>query len=138
MLMPRIFNENLFEDLMDFPFKRFGTGLMKTDIRETGDSYELDIDLPGFKKEEIKAELNEGYLTIKAETASSNEEKDQEGRYIRKERSIGSCSRTFFIGDGVKEEEIKAKYDNGILKLSVPKMDTQPKMDEKKYIAIEG
>ena len=139
MLMPSIFGENLFDDFMDFPFggKKINT-MMKTDIRDTDSSYELDIDMPGFKKEDIKAQLKDGYLTISASTSSNNDEQDKEGRYIRRERYAGSCSRSFYVGEGVKEEDIKAKFENGILKLSIPKVENKPQVEEKKYIAIEG
>ena len=139
MLMPSIFGENLFDDFMDFPFggKKINT-MMKTDIRDTDSSYELDIDMPGFKKEDIKAQLKDGYLTISASTSANNDEQDKDGRYIRRERYAGSCSRSFYVGEAVKEEDIKAKFEDGILKLSVPKMDAKPQVEEKKYIAIEG
>ena len=109
MLMPSIFGENLFDDFMDFPFggKKINT-MMKTDIRDTDSSYELDIDMPGFKKEDIKAQLKDGYLTISASTSANNDEQDKDGRYIRRERYAGSCSRSFYVGEGVKEEDIRA------------------------------
>ena len=137
--MPSIFGENLFDDLMDFPFggKKINT-MMKTDIRDTDSTYELDIDMPGFKKEDIKAQLKDGYLTISASTSANNDEQDKDGRYIRRERYAGSCSRSFYVGEGVKEEEIRAKFENGILKLSIPKVENKPQVEEKKYIAIEG
>ncbi len=139
MLMPSIFGENLFDDFMDFPFggKKINT-MMKTDIRDTDSSYELDIDMPGFKKEDIKAQLKDGYLTISAATSANNDEQDKEGRYIRRERYAGSCSRSFYVGEGVKEEDIRAKFENGILKLSIPKVENKPQVEEQKYIAIEG
>ena len=139
MLMPSIFGENLFDDFMDFPFggKKINT-MMKTDIRDTDSSYELDIDMPGFKKEDIKAQLKDGYLTISASTSANNDEQDKDGRYIRRERYAGTCSRSFYVGEGVKEEEIRAKFENGILKLSIPKVENKPQVEEKKYIAIEG
>ena len=139
MLMPSIFGENLFDDFMDFPFggKKINT-MMKTDIRDTDSSYELDIDMPGFKKEDIKAQLKDGYLTISASTSANNDEQDKDGRYIRRERYAGSCSRSFYVGEGVKEEAIRAKFENGILKLSIPKVENKPQVEEKKYIAIEG
>ncbi len=139
MLMPSIFGENLFDDFMDFPFggKKINT-MMKTDIRDTDSSYELDIDMPGFKKEDIKAQLKDGYLTISASTSANNDEQDKDGRYIRRERYAGSCSRSFYVGEGVKEEDIRAKFENGILKLSIPKVENKPQVEEKKYIAIEG
>ena len=139
MLMPSIFGENLFDDFMDFPFggKKINT-MMKTDIRDTDSSYELDIDMPGFKKEDIKAQLKDGYLTISASTSANNDEQDKDGRYIRRERYAGSCSRSFYVGEGVKEEDIRAKFENGILKLSIPKEENKPQVEEQKYIAIEG
>ena len=137
--MPSIFGENLFDDWMSFPFRNFNTNsLMKTDIRETDGSFELDIDMPGFNKEDLKAELKEGYLTISASTNKDDGEKDENGRYIRRERYVGSCSRSFYVGEGVKEEDIRAKFENGILKLSIPKVENKPQVEEKKYIAIEG
>lgn len=139
MLMPSIFGENLFDDFMDFSFGgKKVNAMMKTDIRDTDNSYELDIDMPGFKKEDIKAQLKDGYLTISAATSTNNDQQDKDGRYIRRERYAGSCSRSFYVGEAVKEEEIKAKFENGILKLSIPKVDAKPQVEEKKYIAIEG
>ena len=139
MLMPSIFGENLFDDFMDFPFggKKINT-MMKTDIRDTDSTYELDIDMPGFKKEDIKAQLKDGYLTISASTSANNDEQDKDGRYIRRERYAGSCSRSFYVGSDVKQEDIKAKFENGILKLTVPRQEALPKTEENKCIAIEG
>ena len=98
----------------------------------------LDIEMPGFKKEDIKAELKDGYLTIQAQTSSDRDEKDDKGRYIRRERYSGSCQRRFFVGKEVTQEDIKAKFDNGILRLTVPKTEALPKTEENRYIAIEG
>lgn len=143
MLIPSVFGERLFDDWMDgFPFRSHMPevqipNLMKTDIREMEDGYELDIDLPGFKKEDIKANLKEGYLTIEAHTSQNNEEKDKAGKYLRRERYIGSCSRSFYVGEDVTEEDIRARFEDGILKLSVPKKQPQPKVEEKRYISIE-
>ena len=149
MLMPSIFGENLFDDWMDFTFEREffgrknplygknGKNLMKTDVRELDDSYELDIDLPGFKKEEVSAELKNGYLVISAAKGLDKDEQDKEGRLIRQERYSGSCSRSFYVGDGVTEEDIHGKFENGILRLTVPKKENQ-KVEENKRIAIEG
>lgn len=150
MLMPSIFGENLFDDFMDFPFEKefFGRrnplygknekNLMKTDVKETEDSYEVDIDLPGFKKEEISAKLEDGYLTISAAKGLEKEEKDEKsGKYIRRERYTGQCSRSFYVGNAVTEADIRAKFEDGILKLSVPKKDAK-QIETKKYIAIEG
>ena len=150
MLMPSIFGENLFdEDWMDFPFEseffgkknplygKHSKNMMKTDIRETDSGYEVDIDLPGFKKDEINAKLENGYLTITAAKGLDKDETDKNGKYIRKERYAGSMSRSFYVGDNLKQEDIKAKYDNGILKLSMPK--EQPKaVEQNNFIAIEG
>ena len=148
MLMPSIFGENLFDDWMDLPFERefFGKNplygknaknIMKTDVRELDDHYELDIDLPGFKKDEISAELKDGYLIISAAKGLDKDQKDKEGRMIRQERYAGSFSRSFYVGEGVTEQDIKGKFEDGILKLSVPKKDAK-KVEEKKTIAIEG
>ena len=144
MLMPSIFGENLCDVFMDgFPFgnyrnaSSFGS-LMKTDIRDTDQGYELDIDMPGFKKEDIRAELKNGYLTIEAESSQENQEKDEKGRYIRRERYSGSCRRSFYVGKEVTQEDIRAKFDNGILRLTVPKKEALPKKEENHYIAIEG
>ena len=143
MLMPSIFGENLFDDgWMDFGFPevdkalygKHASNVMKTDVKETDAGYELDIDLPGFKKDEINAQLENGYLTI---SASKGLDKDKKGKYIRKERYAGAMSRSFYVGDDVTQEDIKAKYEDGILRLSVPKKDAKP-VEEKKYIAIEG
>ena len=142
-------NRDLFDSFMDAMFDDsfFGDrnplygkhtkNMMKTDIRETGEGYELDIDLPGFKKDEINAELKDGYLTISAAKGLDKDEKDKEGKYIRRERYSGAMSRSFYVGDNLTEEDIKAKYEDGILKLSVPKKEVKA-VDQKKYIAIEG
>ena len=148
MLMPSIFGENLFDDdWMNFPFNdefwgkknplygKHAQNMMKTDIRETDGSYELDVDLPGFKKDEIKMELENGYLTISAAKGLDKDETDKEtGKYIRRERYAGNLSRSFYIGD-VKQEDVKAVFKNGILSISVPKEDKKAK-EEKKYITI--
>ena len=146
MLMPSIFGENLFDDFFDDfarPYK-VTTGytqpanIMKTDVKETEGSFELDIDMPGYKKEDVKAELKDGYLTISATSDSKKEEKNDKGQYIRRERYTGSCSRSFYVGDAVTEEDIKAKFENGTLKMLVPKKEEQKAVENKKYIAIEG
>jgi HSP20 family molecular chaperone IbpA len=111
---------------------------MKTDIKETEGGFELDIDLPGYKKDDVKAQLKEGYMTITAETSQDNDEKDDDGKYIRRERYYGTCSRSFYVGDEITESDIKAKFDNGILKVFVPKKEAQPAVEEDKYISIEG
>lgn len=163
MLMPSIFGENLFDDFMDFPFddkwekKRnkefFGrknplygknaSRLMKTDVRETDTTYELVVDLPGFKKEEIRVELEEGYqgcpgcLTIHAEKTLDKDE-GKTGKYIRKERYEGSCSRTFYVGENVERGQIKASFRHGILKLTIPKAEEKKTVEEHNYIAIDS
>lgn len=147
MLLPSIFGENLFDDFFsDFArpvrnavrYSAPAAIAMKTDVRENENSYELDIDLPGYKKEDIQAELKDGYLTINAATNSEKDEKDDSGKYLRRERFYGSCSRSFYVGEAVSQEEIKAKFEDGILKISIPKKDAVPEVEEKKYIAIEG
>ena len=145
MLMPCIFGENLFDDWMDFSFPDIDKALygkhakneMKTDVRETEDGYELDIDLPGFKKDEVTAQLDNGYLTIQASKGLDKEQKDKKGKYIRKERYAGSMSRSFYVGDAITEEDVHAKYEDGILKLSVPKKEAKA-VEQTKHIAIEG
>ncbi len=146
MLMPSIFGENLFnDDWMDFGFPEVDKALygkhagnvMKTDVKETDAGYEVDIDLPGFKKDEINAKLENGYLTISAAKGLDKDEQDKNGKYIRRERYAGSMSRSFYVGDGVTQEDIKAKYEDGILRLVVPKKDTKA-VENNRYIAIEG
>ena len=139
MTMPSIFRGNLLDDLFDDSFKSFNsTEMMKADVKELDHGYELSMNLPGVKKEDIKAELKNGYITVSASTENSNEEKDDEGSYLRRERFYGSTSRSFYVGDQVREEDIKAKYENGVLTLTVPKKDAKQIEAEKKYIAIEG
>ena len=146
MLMPSIFGENLFnDDWMDFGFPevdkalygKHANNVMKTDVKETDTGYEVDIDLPGFKKYEINSQLDNGYLTISAAKGLDKDEKDKKGKYIRKERYAGAMSRSFYVGEGVTQEDIKAKYEDGILRLSVPKKEAKA-VENKKYIAIEG
>ena len=150
MLLPSIFGENLLDDFMDFPKMRdFGgdidrklygkraSKVMKTDVREHDDNYELVVDLPGFKKEEINLTLDDGYLSISATKGLNKEEKDKEGKLIRQERYSGSMQRSFYVGDNLTEEDIKAKFENGVLKLNIPKTNAQ-KLPEKKTIMIEG
>ena len=149
MMMPSIFGENLFDDFMnDFAFPAFedvdkelygkhAKNLMKTDVKDTENGYEVDIDLPGFKKDEIKVKLEDGVLTISAAKGLDKDEKDKKGSYLRRERYAGSMSRSFYVGDHVTVEDIHPKYENGILSFNVPK--EQEKIEQKsKYIAIEG
>ncbi len=154
MLMPSIFGENLFDDFFTgFPFygdhdfenaekKLYGKRadrIMKTDIKELDNGYELEIDLPGFSKDEIKASLENGYLTISAAKGLDKDEKEEKsGRYIRKERYAGACSRSFYVGENLKQEDIKGEFKHGILKMFVPKKEAKPVVEENKYIAIEG
>ena len=155
MLMPSIFGENLFDDFFDggFPFyddkalrntekKLYGRKadhVMKTDIKEMDNGYELVVDLPGFKKEEVKVALEDGYLTIEAAKGLDEDEKDKKsGKYIRRERYTGSCQRSFYVGEDVTEEDIKAEFKHGILKLFVPKKEAKPAVEQKKYVSIEG
>ena len=137
MLMPSTFRNNLFDDFFGSPFfTKSADNMMKTDIKETDGGYELTVDLPGLKKEDVKAELNDGYLTISAESSTSNDEKDDNGKYICRERYSGSYSRSFYVGDNITEADISAKFENGTLKLDIPKKDALPEK-EKKFIAIE-
>ena len=154
MLMPSIFGEDMFDDFMrDFPFfdenagnkiekklyGRHAKNMMKTDIQEKEDGYELEMDLPGFTKDEITAELKDGYLTISASKGLDKDEQEKEtGKYIRRERYAGACQRSFYVGEDITEQDIKAEFKHGILKLFVPKKEAQPKVENKKYVAIEG
>ncbi|MDD6307552.1 MAG: Hsp20/alpha crystallin family protein [Clostridiales bacterium] len=153
MLMPSIFGEDLFDDLFDLPFyddkeerklerKLYGRragNLMKTDIKEKKDGYEMVVDLPGFKKDEVKVALEDGYLTIEAAKGLDKDEQDKDtGKYIRRERYAGTCARSFYVGSEVTQDEIKAEFKHGILKLFVPKKEEKPAVEDNKYIAIEG
>lgn len=147
-MLPSIFGENLFDDFFGTPFnEEFFRGtpqlykkssqLMSTDILESDNGYELHIDLPGFKKEDIKLSADGGYLTVSAEHNENNDEKDDNGKYIRRERYSGSCSRSFYVGEYLKKEDIKAKFDNGILSITLPKQEKQLPEKKDTYIAIE-
>ena len=149
MLRPSIFNDNLFDDFFEFPFfddraerKLYGhnaKNIMKTDIKEHKDGYELEIDLPGFHKDEIQAELKDGYVTISAAKQLNQDEKEKEsGKYIRRERYSGSCQRSFYVGDEITQEDIKAEFKHGILKLFVPKKEAKPEVEQRKFVSIEG
>ncbi len=149
MLLPSIFGESLLDDWMDFPrmrdfddidkklYGKHAAHMMKTDVHEHDTGYEIDIDLPGFKKDEIQLSLENGYLIVDAAKGLDKDEKDKKGKLIRQERYAGSMQRSFYVGEEVTEEDIKAKYEDGVLKLSVPKKET-PKVPEKKTILIEG
>lgn len=154
MLMPSIFGENLFDEFFnDFPFyddrdmrkaekKLYGgraAHLMKTDIKELENGYQLEVDLPGFKKDEVRVALENGYLTIEAAKGLDQDEKEKEaGRYIRRERYAGSCSRSFYVGDSVEQSDVKGEFKHGILTLFVPKKEAKPAVEQNKYITIEG
>ena len=147
MLMPSIFGEDLFDDFMGYPAGRQAAAnaypqvkdMMKTDIRDVDGNYELEIDLPGFKKDEVTAELNDGYLTVSAAKGLDQDEQEKEtGKYIRRERYAGACQRSYYVGEDITEEDIKAEFKHGILKLFVPKKEVKPAVEEKKYISIEG
>jgi len=148
--LPTVFGENLMDVFDDFDrdfFRGFGRPehmlygknaqrIMKTDVKETDEGYELDVDLPGFKKEEIRLELENGYLTISTEKSLENKE-EKKGKVLRQERYAGTMSRSFYVGENVTDEDIKAKYENGVLSLSIPKKEAR-KVPEKKTILIEG
>ena len=136
--MPSIFGENLLDDFFDFPFDGYRTEMMSTDIKDTDAGYEVTMSLPGVKKEDIKAQLKDGYLTIQATANNKKDEKDDKGKYIRRERYSGSCSRSFYVGDQITEADIKAKFENGALVLTIPKKDAQAKVENNNYIQIEG
>ena len=148
MLLPSIFGENLFDDWMDFSFPeipdvdktlygKHAKNVMKTDVRELDDGYEIIIDLPGFKKDEIEVQLENGCLSISAAKGLDKDETDKKGKYIRRERYAGAMSRSFYVGEDVTEEDIHAKFENGILKLDVPKKEAKA-VETKKHVAIEG
>ncbi len=145
MLMPSIFGTRDFDNFMDFTFPsvdkelygKHAAQMMKTDVREVGDNYEVDVDLPGFKKDEIDIRLDKGTLTIAAAKGLDKEEDDKNGKFLRRERYTGAMSRSFYIGEGFTVKDIKAKYENGILSLTVPKK-AQPQVEEVQKVAIEG
>ena len=146
-MLPSVFGEKLFDDMFNDAFTlvpafaknaSIGSGmknLMKTDVRELENTYELDIDLPGFKKEDVRIELDKGYLTISASRTADNDEKDKKGQYIRRERYSGECNRSFYIGENVEPKDVTAKFENGILQIAFPKAP-QPKQPENKLISI--
>ena len=138
MMMPRRNHEfDLLGEMFRDPFFTEGESkLMKTDIKEKKDKYLIDIDLPGYEKEGIKVEIQDGYLTVHAKV-DKKEDDSEKGKYVRKERYTGECSRSFYVGDNVKEEDIKAKFTNGTLRLEIPKKEDKKELEEKKYIPIE-
>ncbi len=145
MMTPSIFRENLWNDLMDFSFADFdgmlygkhGGNRMRTDVKENEQGYEVDIELPGYKKEEVKAELKDGYLTVKAEKEICNDQKDEHGKYVRRERYAGNMSRSFYVGENVTQEDIRARFEDGVLTLQIPKKEATKQIEEKHYVMIE-
>ncbi len=146
--VPAVFGEDLFDQWMEGALSRFADvdrqlygkhakNMMKTDVKETEGGYLVAVELPGFDKSEISVELDKGYLTITAAKGLDKDEKDEDGKYIRRERYAGSMQRSFYVGESVQQEDIKAKYENGVLTLGVPREDTQ-KIQQSRYIAIEG
>ena len=149
MFYPTLFKDDLFDDFFDFPtfrdfdradrklYGKHANGLMKTDVRENDGNYELDIDLPGFKKDEISLTLDNGYLIVGAAKALNEEEKDQKGKLLRQERYSGAMQRSFYVGDNLNETDVRAKFEDGVLSLTFPK-EKEPEIPEKKTIMIEG
>ena len=147
MMMPSVFGRDIFDDFMDgftFPdvdkelYGKHAKNVMKTDVRESEDGYEVIVDLPGFKKDEIEVQLENGYLNISAAKGLDKDEEDKKGKYIRKERYAGACSRSFYVGKEVEKEDIKAEFKHGILTLFVPKKEAKPAVEQKHSISIEG
>ena len=138
MMIPRKRNNfDLFDEMFNDPFFTRGESkLMKTDIKEKGDKYLLEVDLPGYEKEDIKIEIEDGYLTVHASMNKNIDESDKDSKYVHKERYVGECSRSFYVGEDIKEEDIKASFKNGTLKLELPKKEAK-NIDNKKYIEIE-
>ena len=148
LYVPSLFSENLMDDWMDdFESEFFGRknplygkhakNMMKTDVKETENGYEVAVDLPGFKKDEISLELKDGYLTITASKGLDKDAEAKQGRMIRQERYAGAMSRSFYVGDGITEEDVKAKFENGVLMLDIPKKEEKPQEPERKLITIE-
>ena len=137
LMVPRSNEFDLWDEIFHDPFFRGGESkLMKTDIKEKKDNYLIDIDLPGYEKDDIKIDIEDGYLTIHA-TMNKNVDEKEEGKYVRKERYVGECSRSFYVGENITEEDIKAKFKNGTLTIEVPKMENKKLPKEKKYIPID-
>lgn len=138
MMVPRKNNFDLWEDIFKDPFFNYDDNkIMKTDIKEHKDSYSIIVDLPGYEKDNIKIDINNGYLTIDA-IESSNEEEKEKGKFVRKERYYGECKRSFYVGEEIEAEDVKASFKNGTLKLVVPKKEPKKEIENKKYIQIEG
>lgn len=148
MLLPRLYNRDFFDDFFDFGWpqmpnvekqlygKRAGE-VMKTDVKETEDSYKVAIDLPGFKKDEIEIELKDGYMTVSASKGLEKDEKNEEGKYIRRERYTGNVRRSFYVGENMTEDDIKASFEDGILKLDLPKKENKPQVETRHIVSIE-
>lgn len=145
MFMPSLFRDDLFDTFFDdftragrkFVPANGGNAVMKTDVKEHEGGYELSIELPGYEKENVQAQLKDGTLTITATRNDEKEEKDEKGRFIRRERYSGNCTRSFYVGEEVEQEDIKARFENGVLIIDVPKKEAKPKIEENRYIAIE-
>ena len=142
MLMRNLFNDDIFDGFFDDFMRparetRYTRQLMSTDIKELENGYELHIELPGYKKDDVQAELKDGYLTVTA-SAKTEDENAEKGRFVRRERYVGTCSRSFYVGKELTQEDIKAKFEDGILKISLPKPERLQRVEEKKYISIEG
>lgn len=141
MMLPSIFRNGFFDDFddfMDWPTVSTDTTLMKSDVKDAGDHYELMMDLPGFKKEDVKLQLKNGVLSFEATTNKNNDEKDENGKYLRRERFQGTCSRSFYVGKNITENDIKAKFDNGVLTVCIPKPEQKPQVEQNHFIQIEG
>lgn len=151
MLTPSIFGRNFVDDFFNDPFddmfrdmfrtsyERTNTnGLMSTDVQDLGDHYQMEMELPGYQKEDLKADLKDGYLMISAQHKEENDTKDENGKFVRRERYTGNCSRSFYVGEDITQDDIKAKFENGVLRLDIPKKEAKPAVEEAKCIAIEG
>lgn len=146
--VPAIFGEDLFDDWMGRAFSDFADmdkalygkhakNMMKTDVKEKDGTYQVAMELPGFDKSEISVQLENGYLTITASKGLDKDEKEKDGKFIRKERYAGAMQRSFYVGEGVQQKDIRAKYENGVLHLEIPKEEPK-QVEQDKYIAIEG
>jgi len=148
-MLPSIFGESLFDDWMDFPFRGFAADMdrklygkhasrvMKTDLKERDDGYELLVDLPGFKKDQLNLQLHDGYLTVTASKGHEERREDENGKIVHQERYSGSMSRSFYVGEGIREEDVKAKFEDGVLTLGFPKEEPK-RLPDRKTIQIEG
>ena len=139
MLMPSMFRSDVLDNFFEDPVGSYGaTDLMSTEIQDKDGAYEITMNIPGAKKEDVQAELKDGYLTIHASVNAKRDDKDEKGHYIRRERYSGTGSRSFFVGDDVTEEDIKAKFEDGTLKMIIPKKEAKPAVETKRFISIEG